>query len=118
MLVTCGLTWRCGAEKMPRHRSWRAPSCSKRAQTTRARQARRRDDDDGKVVVHRQVRRSGLDDDDAYELQFRLLRDAGLSKDQHLTAMLLLGDFCGIQIYRNPASDAGPTRTGGIGPAH
>jgi hypothetical protein len=53
-------------------------------------------------AVHKQLRRSGLDGEDADDLRFRLLEEAGLREDQRSTAMLLLTEDCGIQIWRPP----------------
>jgi hypothetical protein len=52
--------------------------------------------------VYGQFRRSGLDGEEADELTFQLLNQANLSDDERNTAMLLLTEGCGIQLWRPP----------------
>jgi hypothetical protein len=53
-------------------------------------------------AAHRQLRRRDLDGDDADELKSRVLEGSGLSEEERSTAVLLLADDCGIQIWRPP----------------
>lgn len=56
------------------------------------------------IAVDRQVSRSGLEGEDADELMSRLLKDAGLTKAEWTTAMLLLSDNSGIRTWK-PAGE-------------
>lgn len=67
--------------------------------------------------VYRRLRRSGLDGEEAEELTFRLLGEAGLSEDEHRTAMLLLDEVCGIHLWRPSGQRRWTYRDGGTGPA-
>jgi hypothetical protein len=55
---------------------------------------------DAVITAYRQVSRHTLDGEQADELIFRFLRDTGLTKAEQMTAMMLLDETCGIQIWR------------------
>lgn len=52
------------------------------------------------VSIYQQVSRRGLEGEEADELTFRLLQATGLTDAERMTAMLLLAEDGGIQIWR------------------
>jgi len=54
------------------------------------------------IRAYRQISRRGVEGEEADELEFRLLRDSGLTEAEQMTATLLLSEACGIQVFRPP----------------
>ena len=66
-------------------------------------------------TAYRQMSRLGLEGDDADEFIYQFLDGAGLTKDERMTAILLLDNSCGIWVSRLPGDAAGHIRTAGTG---
>lgn len=52
------------------------------------------------IAIYRRVSRRDLGNEQADELTFQSLQATGLTKNEQMTAMMLLDEDCGIQIWR------------------